>query len=222
MELAATAANMGLGRAFCPHGRRFRVYKPMTEARTPESRPATPEPRDDQLMQQIAEARDKKAFVVLFDRLAPRVKGYLLKLRCSEMQAEEIVQEVMLTVWQKAATFDRSKAQVTTWTFTVARNRFIDRMRRVRDGLLDPEDPSLAPSAPVAADEMVELQQRKLRVREAIDRLPKDQQSVIRMSFIEGRSHQEIADACELPLGTVKSRMRLAFAKLRDGLQELQ
>ena len=168
----------------------------------------------------IAASGDKAAFAALFEYYAPRVKGYLLRLGASETVAEEIAQDVMLTVWRKAATFDRAQASVSTWLFRIARNRRIDQLRKDARADLDPSEPMLQPAAEPAPDDQVSAREREDRVREAVRNLPKEQAELLRLSFFEGKSHREIADASGVALGTVKSRLRLAFDKLRRALDD--
>jgi len=171
------------------------------------------------LAEAVAVSRDKKAFADLFDYFAPRIKSYLRQLGMEPGQAEELTQEVMIVLWHKAALFDPAKSSLATWLFRVARNRRIDALRRDKSGLLDPTDPALQPAHPEAADEIVEAEERDERVRKAMLDLPEEQALLVRQAFYLGRSHSEIADDTGLPLGTVKSRIRLAFSRLRRSLE---
>ena len=170
------------------------------------------------LVEAIALHADRAAFASLFRHFAPKIKGYLVKLGAGG-QAEELTQEVMLTVWRKAASFDRKQASVSTWLFTVARNRRIDAIRKERRPELDPQDPMLVPAAPQAADERLEAIEREARVSQAIKVLPAEQAELLRQAFYLAKSHSEIASEMKLPLGTVKSRLRLAFGRLRKVLE---
>jgi RNA polymerase sigma-70 factor (ECF subfamily) len=170
------------------------------------------------LMQRIAEDADRQAFEILFGHFAPRVKAYMLKLGTAEALAEDLAQETLLTVWRKAAQFDRSKASPSTWIFTIARNLRIDAFRKISRPELDPNDPALIPEAEEAQDDRVNRLQRADVIREAIKELSGEQAEVIRLSFFEELSHSAIAERLDLPLGTVKSRLRLAFAKIRDAV----
>jgi RNA polymerase sigma-70 factor (ECF subfamily) len=170
------------------------------------------------MVEAIAQRQDRNAFSGLFDYYAPRVKGYLMKLGLASAEAEEITQEVMVTVWRKAATFDRRQASVATWLFRIARNRRIDAFRRELRADYDQDDPVLQPEPEPAPSEAVEAQDREAAVAEAMAQLPPEQMELIRRAFYEGLSHREIAAATGLPLGTVKSRLRLAFEKLRGRL----
>ncbi|WP_428482849.1 sigma-70 family RNA polymerase sigma factor [Pyruvatibacter mobilis] len=166
----------------------------------------------------VAARQDKAAFAVLFDYFAPRLKGYLMKLGSSDAQAEEVAQEVMITVWRKAGQFDRRQSSVSTWLYTIARNRRIDVLRREKFPDYDPDDPLLLPSEAEQPDEAVAASEREARVRDALTTLPEEQAELIRLAFFQGWSHSEIAENLDLPLGTVKSRLRLAFRKLKGGL----
>jgi RNA polymerase sigma-70 factor (ECF subfamily) len=168
----------------------------------------------------IAARGDRGAFADLFGHFAPRVKSYMLRLGAEPLLAEELAQETLLVVWRKAAAFDPAKAAPSTWIFTIARNLRIDAARRARRG--EPaEDPSDAPDAePTPADALVAAQS-EARVRQAMLTLPPEQAEVVRLSFFSDQPHSEIAEALRLPLGTVKSRLRLAMGRLRDLLGDL-
>ena len=127
----------------------------------------------------------------------------------------------MLTVWRRAGQFDPAKAGVSTWIFTIARNRRIDVIRRERRPEPDPNDPALVPDGDPAADVAVEQEQHAVRLRAAITDLPTDQAQILQLAYFEELSHSAIADKLGLPLGTVKSRVRLAMNKLKSTLAEL-
>jgi RNA polymerase sigma factor (sigma-70 family) len=158
---------------------------------------------------------DRAAFARLFDHYGPRVKGYLLRLGLEAAQAEEVTQEVMVAVWRKAAGFDPRQASAGTWIFRIARNRRIDLFRREQRAALDPADPLFQPPTEVQPDAALEGADREARVRAAMAELPDDQRELVREAFYEELSHSQIAEKTGLPLGTIKSRLRLAFAKLR-------
>jgi RNA polymerase sigma-70 factor (ECF subfamily) len=168
---------------------------------------------DRELLQRVAD-RDRAAFGELFRRFAPRLKGYLMQA-LSAGRAEEVVQEVLLRVWRKAPTYDGSRASPTTWIFTIARNARIDSLRRTGRAEPDPEDPVWVPSAPGAPDEDVDRGKVQSQVREALAELPDEQAEILRRAYMKGQTLSEIADALDIPLGTVKSRVRLAMKKLR-------
>ena len=173
--------------------------------------------RLDGLVEAVAR-EDRGAFAELFSFYAPRVKAYLRRLNADDALAEEIAQEVLLTVWRKAKQFDRTQASASTWIFRIARNRRIDAARRAAKPELDAAEPALAPPETEAPDEAVHAASREDRVRAAIAALPEEQVMLLRMAFFDGLSHRDIAERIDAPLGTVKSRLRLAFDKLRKRL----
>lgn len=159
--------------------------------------------------------RDRAAFGALFRFYAPRVKAYLLRLNADDSLAEELTQEIMLTVWRKAEQFDRTQAGASTWIFRIARNRRIDAARRADKPQLDADDPALQPPELAQPDDAVHASARDAEVRAAMKGLPDEQLSLLHMAFFDGLSHRDIAERIGMPLGTVKSRLRLAFDKLR-------
>jgi len=169
-------------------------------------------------LSRVAQLRDRAAFGQLFGHFAPRLKGYLIRLGCDAGAAEELVQDVMLTVWRRAESFDAAQAGVATWIFTIARNRRIDRLRSERHPAFDPNDPLLVPDEAENAEQGIETAEREHSLRSAIMRLPKEQAELLQMAFFEDQPHSGIAAATRLPLGTVKSRIRLALARLRREL----
>ncbi len=168
-------------------------------------------------------AGDRAAFALLFTHYAPRVKTYLLRRGAGVQRAEELAQEALLSVWRKAGQFDPLRASPGAWIFTIARNLGVDDHRRARpvaDALAD--DPSAAPEPPAAADARLDAAERDQRLREAVRALPADQLAVVRLSFFSDKPHAEIAAELGVPLGTVKSRLRLAFVRLRAGLEDFR
>ena len=188
----------------------------------PSALKAAPTPADlASLIEAIASHRDPDAFAALFDYFAPRVKGFLMRGSTSPAAAEELAQEALLTVWRKAEQFDRSRAGASAWIFTIARNLRIDVARREQRGrLLDLEAGDEA-EPPAQPDSMLLTGEREQRVHAALAHLSDDQLRVVRLSFFEGKPHSDIADELELPLGTVKSRIRLAMNRLRELLGDL-
>ncbi|MEO1015985.1 MAG: sigma-70 family RNA polymerase sigma factor [Pseudomonadota bacterium] len=185
----------------------------------------TPSPEDQrarfaECMEAIARSRDSNAFQELFTFFSPRLRGYLARLGADETLAEELVQEVMTTVWRKAGQYDRRQASVSTWIFQIARNRRIDAHRRASKPALQPDEPALRPPEPEEPDFLLGRAQTEDLVRAALDELPEEQLSILKAAFYDGLSHSEIADAFGLPLGTVKSRIRLAFNRLRGQLED--
>ena len=172
------------------------------------------------LIVSIACDRDRRAFEALFAYFAPRVKGYLLRLGAGGALAEDLAQEAMLTIWRKAALFDPSRASASTWIFTIARNLRIDAIRRERHPDFDPNDPALVPDEEVSADDKMALEDDGERLHAALKKLPPEQAQVVQMSFFADKPHSEIAQELGLPLGTVKSRLRLAMARIRGAMGE--
>jgi RNA polymerase sigma-70 factor (ECF subfamily) len=169
----------------------------------------------ERLVERIAQRRDRQAFVELFDHFAPRLKAFMLRGGADPETAEEITQEALVTVWNKAGQFDRSRAALSTWIFTIARNKRIDMLRRQIRPEIDPEDyPSAAPE--IEPDDAVAQRQAAVDLRGSIAQLPAEQRLVLQLAFFEDRSHSDIAAELDLPLGTVKSRIRLALSRLRN------
>lgn len=168
----------------------------------------------------IASHQDREAYAELFTYYAPRVKSYLMRLGADAALAEEITQDVMVTLWRKASTFDPAQAAVSTWIFRIARNRRIDVYRRAKRPELDPEETMILPAGVEAPDARIEAMETERRVRAAMKDLPEEQVSLLKLAFYEGLSHSEIAGKLDIPLGTVKSRIRLAFGKMKARLDE--
>ncbi|WP_029010324.1 sigma-70 family RNA polymerase sigma factor [Azospirillum halopraeferens] len=174
----------------------------------------------DDLLLAVGRRRDRAAFAALFERVAPRLKAFLRRQGCDAGQAEELVQEVMLVVWRRAELFDPARATATTWIFTVARNRRLDALRRESRPEIDPGDPMLVPDPVEWADHRLETAQSAGRLRAALDDLPPEQADLVRLAYFEDKPHTTIAAERGLPLGTVKSRVRLALERLRKVLRE--
>jgi len=174
--------------------------------------------RINDLVGAVGRNGDKAAFKELFDHFAPRVKGYLMRLGASAAVAEDLAQDVMLALWRKAFQFDPAKASASTWVFTIARNLRIDAIRKERRPEFDADDPTLAPSSERSSDENLDWAKAEERLREALVMLPREQAQVIELSFLADKPHSAIAAELGLPLGTVKSRIRLAMAQLRGAL----
>ena len=181
-------------------------------------------PEATRLMAAVAANRDRVAFAALFGFYAPRLKAFLKRSGMTPSAAEDVVQETMLLVWKKASYFDPARAGVSTWIFTIARNARIDRLRRESRPAVIAEafDPSDQPDAPVSGEQAIIAVEREDRVREALDLLPREQADILKMSFFGEVTQPEIADAIGIPLGTVKSRVRLALGRLRQILDDLK
>ncbi|WP_411287189.1 sigma-70 family RNA polymerase sigma factor [Phenylobacterium sp.] len=167
----------------------------------------------------IGRDRDRGAFASLFARFAPKLKSYLLRLGLSDQFSEELAQDTLLTVWRKAALFDPRRASAAGWIYAIARNLRIDMLRREHR----PFDLRLAEPVEDAAtpEQNLRAHEGELRVRSAMECLPREQAEVLRLAFFEEQSHTEIAERLSLPLGTVKSRIRRASAQLRTALDDL-
>lgn len=174
------------------------------------------------LLRRVASSADAEAFQRLFQIYAPRVKSYMMRQGADAGTAEELAQETMLTIWTKAGLYSSDKGSATTWIFTIARNLRIDRLRRQVAWQALPEDFEQEAASDPLPDERLSEQERRARVKEALARLPYDQVEVVSLAYLEGLSHSEIAERLELPLGTVKSRMRLAYKKIREAVEDLR
>lgn len=165
----------------------------------------------------IRDQRDQAAFAELFQHFAPRVKAFLMKSGADATLAEECAQEVMATLWHKAHMFDPSRASVATWIFTIARNRKIDVLRKQRRP--EPEDLTWGPEAEPDQEAVLTLQQESERLRSALAGLPEAQRKLVERAYFGDLSHSEIAAETGLPLGTIKSRIRLALERLRHAMK---
>jgi RNA polymerase sigma factor (sigma-70 family) len=172
----------------------------------------------DALMRRVA-GRDRAAFEILFAHFAPRIKAYLMRMGAPPQAAEDLAQEAMLMLWRKAALYDAARSSAATWVFTIARNLRIDMLRRERPRM-DGEDPSLAPEPECAADDTLVIRDQENAVRLALRTLPAEQSQIVMLSFFSDKPHAEIAIELGIPLGTVKSRLRLAMSRLRTLLGE--
>lgn len=175
------------------------------------------------LLSLIARERSEAAFIELFERYAHKLKAYMMRQGADPATAEELAQETLLVVWRKAALYSAEKGSLTTWIFTIARNLRIDRLRRETawQALPDNLAETLVSDDP-APDESASIRQREGRVKAVLSELSSEQRQVVEMAYIEGLSHSEIAERLSLPLGTVKSRMRLAYQKVRTALEDLK
>ena len=164
----------------------------------------------------VRDQQDKVAFAALFRHFAPRVKGFLMKSGMSAALAEECAQDVLATLWQKSHLFDPTRASVATWVFTIARNRRIDAARRAARP--EPEDLPWGPEAEPDQQEALEMAQETERLGAALALLPEAQRALIEKAYFGELTHTEIAAETGLPMGTIKSRIRLALDKLRAQL----
>ena len=174
------------------------------------------------LLRRVAERADPAAFRELYEAYGPRVKAYMMRKGADAGTAEDLAQETLLTVWRKASLYADDKGSMTTWVFTIARNLRIDRLRREVPWQELPEWRLAEPSEEALPDEALAEKQQQVRLQAALAELPTDQQQVVTLAYVEGLSHSEIATRLDLPLGTVKSRMRIAYQKVRTVLEDLE
>ena len=184
----------------------------MSQTRTPEEL--------TKLLLRVRDAQDKEAFAAIFDHFAPRLKSYLLRQGAAPLEAEEFVQEALLSVWKNAARFDPKKASASTWIFTIARNKRIDDLRRQRpvSADLDAAQDVDSEDGTEALDRAMTLETRQKQLQGALKTLPQEQKDLLMRSFFDNQSHGDIAAQTGLPLGTVKSRIRLALDRLRKNM----
>ena len=173
-----------------------------------------------EFVRRIASASDKQAFAALYRHFGPRLKAYCLRQGVAHDLADELVQESMVSLWRKAASFDPAKAAVSTWLFTIIRNKRIDRIRRENRPELTADDMLLLTSQTQSAEDMVSAGDDQAQLSSALASLPPEQQSVMVKAFFEDKSHSDIAAETGLPLGTVKSRIRLALSRLKILISE--
>ena len=169
------------------------------------------------LLTRIVESRDRQAYALLFARFAPKLKAFAMGQGMSGAEAEDLAQDALLNVWRKAHLFDASKATAVTWIYSIARNLRIDAARRAKRVKDLPED-LWQGDTEKPADEALVLAQSAVTLKDMLATLPEDQMTILRLSFYEDLSHGDIAKALAIPLGTVKSRLRLAMTRLRGSL----
>jgi RNA polymerase sigma factor (sigma-70 family) len=169
----------------------------------------------DDLLTAVGLERDGQAFTALFDHFRPRVHSQMLRLGLAPFAAADVTQDVMETIWSKAHQYDRSKSAATTWVFRVAQNRRVDVRRRNRDHIFVDADLLAIPDTTTDNDDTIDAARREQHVHAALEELPQDQFRMVQLAFFEGLSHATIAARTKIPIGTVKSRLRLAFTRLR-------
>jgi len=191
-----------------------------------QGRPARPMAIKDvsfeELAVRVAADKDQEAFRLLFDHFGPRLKSHLMGLGLPDRQAEDVAQDVMITLWQKAEKYDPKKAKLSTWLFRVARNRFIDLTRKQKYPEVNADDHMGHLVSDDETDAGAVAGQQRVAVAAALTQLKPNQRKVVELSFFEELSHGQIAERLQLPLGTVKSRLRLAFDVLRRELGVFQ
>jgi RNA polymerase sigma-70 factor (ECF subfamily) len=174
---------------------------------------------DRTLVERVAQYRDREAFQRLFLYFGPKIKGLMMRSGSDADTAEDLAQEVMLTLWRKAGLYAPDRGSVSAWVFTIARNVRIDRLRRQSSRPYEDIDEVQLEAPDANGEEETQMRQRDTLVGQALSELPPEQRRVVELSFIEDMPQAEIATMLDLPLGTVKSRMRLAYAKLRERLE---
>ena len=171
-------------------------------------------------MKQIADHQDKSSFKMIFDYFGPRLKSFLMSSGAEESVAEEVVQETMCVVWTKADYYDPKMASPSTWIYTIARNKKIDILRKSRKAILENIDTAILPPIIPRLEEDIEHDQKFEVINQYLNELPKEQLALLKMNFIEEKSHGEIAEITKIPLGTIKSRIRLAMEKIRERIEK--
>jgi len=175
------------------------------------------------LLSRIATERSDGAFRRLFEEFGPQIRHYMMRHGADAATAEELAQETLLAVWRKAAQYSAAKGTPATWMFSIARNLRIDRLRReVCWQELSDDVAEGTPSEDAPPDAAASERQSQVRVQAVLTALPEDQREVVTAAFIDGLSHNDIAARLSLPLGTVKSRLRLAYQKVRAALEDLK
>lgn len=189
----------------------------MDEDSASHAAPVRADETPEALIVRIAEARDRSAYAALFRRFAPRVKAFVMGQGLPAQEAEDLAQDALLNVWRKAHMFDPSKASAVTWIYSIARNLRIDAARKAKRVRELPQDLWQGEGDKAADREMIAAEEAKV-VTCLMDTLPAEQKTILRLSFYEDLSHGDIARALSIPLGTVKSRLRLAMTRLKAGL----
>lgn len=166
------------------------------------------------LILRIAHSQDREAFACLFRQYAPKLKSFAMSLGASAALAEEVVQESFLNVWRKAGQFDALRGSGPAWLFSITRNTFISHVRKHKRFEVDAEDPAYVPAT--SPEQQAVIREAQGRLQAAVQTLPSEQLAVLQSTFVQGLSLSEIAQQQQLPLGTVKTRARLALEKLRS------
>ncbi|MFT4098188.1 MAG: sigma-70 family RNA polymerase sigma factor [Rhodoblastus sp.] len=181
------------------------------------SAPKTDSERAD-LIADIAERGDRSAFIALFEFYAPRIKGQAMRFGLSADMAEDVAQDAMLAVWRRAGQFDAARGSASAWIFTIATNARTDRLRRDRrlTSAVELDADSIALSVDAADGASLDA----ARVSSYVQSLPEQQRHILHLSFFRDLPHAEIARTLDIPLGTVKSRIRLAISKLRQAMKD--
>lgn len=188
----------------------------------PDNKQADKRPNHSELIERVAAYQDRHAFMMLFAYFGPRVKSFMMRSGAPDAYAEELAQETLLTVWRRADAFDASRASAATWIFTIARNLRIDAVRREKIAANAQSQLEGLEEAVERPDQSFNAVERAERLRAALAGLSPEQLDLVRLSFFEDRPHPEIARALNIPLGTVKSRLRRSIMVLREILEDLK
>jgi RNA polymerase sigma-70 factor (ECF subfamily) len=163
----------------------------------------------------IGKNQDKLAFNSIFRYFAPRLKSFLVKAGSTDTQAEEVIQEVMIAVWTKSSTYDSNKSSVSTWIYTIARNKRIDKIRKEKRHYLSESDEGLEIPVDSTQEKEIFSAQVSNSLKKYMSNLPEEQSKLLRLSYFYNKTHADISEELKIPLGTVKSRIRLALTKMR-------
>ena len=173
---------------------------------------------DDELtvcLELIGKNQDKLAFNTIFRYFAPRLKSFLVKAGSTDSQAEEVIQEVMIAVWTKSSTYDSNKSSVSTWIYTIARNKRIDKIRKEKRHYLSESDEGLEIPVNSTQENEIFSAQVSNSLKKYMLNLPEEQSKLLKLSYFYNKTHADISEELKIPLGTVKSRIRLALTKMR-------
>lgn len=176
-------------------------------------------PNFNELLEAVGQNKDKDAFVQIFEHFAPRIKSFLMKGGASPETADELAQETMLTIWNKAESYDAKQAAASTWIFTIARNKRIDELRKIKRHDMNPSDPLLLEDDDPSPSQNALYKEETEILARSIQTLPAEQAVLVRKSFFEDKSHAVISKETGIPLGTVKSRIRLALERMRKNVK---
>ena len=174
--------------------------------------------RDEDLtlcVELIGKNQDKLAFNSIFRYFAPRLKSFLVKAGSTDSQAEEVIQEVMIAVWTKSSTYDSNKSSVSTWIYTIARNKRIDKIRKEKRHYLSESDEGLEIPVDSTQEKEIFSAQVSNSLKKYMSNLPEEQSKLLKLSYFYNKTHADISTELKIPLGTVKSRIRLALTKMR-------
>ena len=167
----------------------------------------------------VGKNQDKLAFNSIFRYFAPRLKSFLVKAGSSDSQAEEVIQEVMIAVWTKSSTYDSSKSSVSTWIYTIARNKRIDKIRKEKRHYLSESDDGLEIPVDSTQEKEIFSAQVSNSLKKYMSNLPEEQSKLLKLSYFYNKTHAHISAELKIPLGTLKSRIRLALNKMRHLVQ---